>query len=372
MRLLVSILFLSSLGAGFTVKAMDEPAELVLNEPESLLHKIPLEVRAKELSYYLNIFKPLTEIKTELEGASITSVAVSPDAKTIVTGLTDGSVLFWDVETGKSTQTLKLGDNPLVAIAFSLEGKYLIGLSNQNVYTLWDLDKKTRRTAVRIPQEIPVEAVTSQDGEAFLFSTKNGELVLYDREKRTREPIEFKGLVVPINYTGEIASMAVDSNLHALVGGENGAVIFVDVKGNMVNEQKELMGQQGIISAVALSRDGKIALATAYKTKTATLWNTETGQILHNLVGHTTPIILAAFSPDGQFAVTGSTDGKVILWDTNTGNLFQEFTIKEGSLISIQFSPNGRLLILSTGKDLLIYENQKQRVKEAFYPQKPS
>ena len=48
-------------------------------------------------------------------------------------------------------------------------------------------------------------------------------------------------------------------------------------------------------------------------------WDTTTGQEVHTLRGHSNWVYSVAFSPDGQYALTGSIDNTAILWDVATG-----------------------------------------------------
>lgn len=53
-----------------------------------------------------------------------------------------------------------------------------------------------------------------------------------------------------------------------------------------------------------------------YKAK---IWDANTGQRYHTLVGHTAQIVCLSFDPHGMLVATGSMDKTAKLWDVNTG-----------------------------------------------------
>ena len=55
----------------------------------------------------------------------ISSIAFSPDGGTIVSGNQDGTVLVWDVKTGKRKQTLPAEQEWVSSVAFSPDGKII-------------------------------------------------------------------------------------------------------------------------------------------------------------------------------------------------------------------------------------------------------
>jgi len=84
-------------------------------------------------------------VKTfEHKGASIRCIAFAPDGKTFATGSWTrrkagdgeelaGEVKFWDVATGKETQTLREKLAPVTSLAFSPDGKTLaVGLLHKD------------------------------------------------------------------------------------------------------------------------------------------------------------------------------------------------------------------------------------------------
>jgi WD40 repeat protein len=60
---------------------------------------------------------------------------------------------------------------------------------------------------------------------------------------------------------------------------------------------------------------GGTKLASESSGGTVTLWDTETGERLEILEGHTDSVESVAWSPDGTKLATGSVEGTIVLWD---------------------------------------------------------
>ncbi len=66
--------------------------------------------------------------------------------------------------------------------------------------------------------------------------------------------------------------------------------------------------------------------------------------------GHTRDITCLAFSPDGNFLVTGSYDNTIKLWNMRSGKEIRSFTHNTEKILSVYFHPSGNK-ILSAGDD---------------------
>lgn len=69
---------------------------------------------------------------------------------------------------------------------------------------------------------------------------------------------------------------------------------------------------------------------TASLDKTAKIWDTTTGALLHSLEGHTSDVNLSTYSPNGKTILTASDDGSIILWNAQTGRKFIQGFIFDG------------------------------------------
>jgi WD40 repeat protein len=69
----------------------------------------------------------LTQTESERE---FLHILFSPDSRTLATGIEDGSVLLWEVGTGKLLRSLKGRRGPVSHLAYSDDGRLLVSESS--------------------------------------------------------------------------------------------------------------------------------------------------------------------------------------------------------------------------------------------------
>ena len=79
------------------------------------------------------------------------------------------------------------------------------------------------------------------------------------------------------------------------------------------------------------------------------LWDTETWELKHTLIGSVGAADTVAFSADARTLATGHYHGTVLLWDTETGEHKRMFDGHTYSVNSLAFNPEGTVLASVVG-----------------------
>ncbi|WP_414570578.1 NACHT and WD repeat domain-containing protein, partial [Nostoc sp. CCY 9925] len=149
------------------------------------------------------------------------------------------------------------------------------------------------------------------------------------------QPLE--GLVLAIQTMGENLEKYPNQLLASVVGSLKEAM-------NTPTEANSLRGHEQEVNCVAFSPDGNF-IASGSSDSTVCLWNIIGNPTAQFLCGHEQEVNCVAFSPDGKFIASGSIDGILCLWDLQANLITQPWQGHEEGIISVVFSSNGDRII---------------------------
>jgi len=132
----------------------------------------------------------------------ITSLAFSPDWKTLACGRSDGKVYFWDVRTGRRSDRLDAYNKRVDAIAFSPDGRILatIGYSEKRVgqvrhssrvghVKLWDLQTGKEKNTLNVPLSGTARCLAYlPDGTLLASGHGDGRIIVWNVAEAAGQP----------------------------------------------------------------------------------------------------------------------------------------------------------------------------------------
>ena len=186
-----------------------------------------------------------------------------------------------------------------------------------------------------------INALTfSADGSQLVVASTNG-IALYDTytgEARTRFPVFMNDL------TAVALSPAREEDGGQTVAsvGEDAIVRLWDARtGEHISD---LIGHADPVVVLAFSPDGNILASGSFKE--IRLWNltARTASRAAVLHGHRDMVTTLAFSPDGKRLASTSFYGTILLWDVQTGQLRHRLSTRTDSILTLAFSPDNEIL----------------------------
>jgi len=199
------------------------------------------------------------------------------------------------------------------------------------------------RTSANAQQRVDV--ANTQVGVA-LTQTLAPIAVQVQNDKNLSESLRLASLA-----SGVLASITGDANAAVLLGIRglkttySAQVDAVLVKALEAPHAKlAFSGHTSTVMSVVFSPDGRYAL-TGSTDNSAQLWDTVSGQTIHIFSGHTDRVYSVAFSSDGRFILTGSYDKTARLWDIASGQTVRTFSGHTAAVRSVAFSSDGRYIL---------------------------
>jgi hypothetical protein len=264
----------------------------------------------------------------------VSSVAFSPDGKTLASSSGDNTFTLWDVSNPKvPVQLGKLlsgHTGQVSSVAFSPDSKTLASSdkgntnSGDNTIVLWDVSDPKYPIQLGKPLSGMTAGVTSvafsPDGKTLASGSGDHTIILWD-VSNPKSPVQ---LGKPLNgHTAEVTSVAFSPDGKTLASSSGDSTIILwDVSNpkSPVQLGKPLSGHTAEVTSVAFSQDGK-TLASGSRDKTIILWDVSNPkspvQLGAPLSGHIDEVESVAFSPDGKTLASSSQDYTIILWDVD-------------------------------------------------------
>jgi RNA polymerase sigma factor (sigma-70 family) len=304
-------------------------------------------------------------VRTLTTPAGVCTVAFTPKGEQLLTGSLNGTVCVWETPTGRKLTDVAVGSEgigeyrlaalpngkgavlryarydldpvkfrfgfeghtaPILPIAVSSDGKWVLTGSADGTARLWESDTGTERRKIEAHMgkriEPPPTTGRGEPAERFegrgvrdaAFSRDDTRIVTGGNDGAVRVWNADDGTEVRSFATGEEAVLAVAflPDRDRVVSAGTGGVIRVwDAKTG--KEAKRLTGHAGVVYDVAVSPDGK-RLVSAGLDKTVRVWDVETGTQLRCFRGHTHWVYAVAVAPDGRTAVSGGEDQTARVW----------------------------------------------------------
>ncbi|MFI0482937.1 protein kinase [Actinomadura sp. 9N215] len=108
-----------------------------------------------------------------------------------------------------------------------------------------------------------------------------------------------------------------------------------------VRPARALTGHTRVVTAVAMTPDGRYAVSGGYD-NSVRVWDLGEGRCLRTLKGHRGHVDAVAITADGRHALSGSDDGTARWWDLGSGRCLRKLKSHSGHVTAVAITPDGR------------------------------
>ena len=265
------------------------------------------------------------------------SATYSPDGKYILTSSIDETVKLWSANLRLETFRLNRHHSPYLDAKYSPDGKLLVlanSLGYADVYNA-QTDELVKSFAGTRTVAINSVSFNPQDGQQIVTGDNVGTVFVWTLENNT--PV----LTIPA-HTARVNSVVFspDGNMILTAGNDKTARLWDSKTGSLLHEFQH----DNWVKDARFSDDGDW-IVTASADKTAKVWDARTYAELLVLKGHTDFVDVALFSHDGSRIYTASDDNTIVVWDAVTGTALQTLFGHTGHVVDLDLSPDGMLLV---------------------------
>ena len=373
-------------GGRFALSPDGKLAAIALNNP-SLVQQAPTAVALLDLST-----GAVHQLQSLPNNAWITTLAFTPDGKSLVGGSQGGDVRVWDLASGTIAETFTPQSGGQVQVAVDPSGRTVVSGTDNGTVIAWDLsgqqslgrtfawstpanacpgapcmainpvgtimatdevdgtvdlvDLRTLRWFATLPGtdgQVANGLAFTSDGRQLLTGDAGGHIVFWDtrtwaavRRLRVSRPIVY----LAVSPDGRL--LAVETQQANATGAQ---VQILDVAtGDTERTFNLALASTDVFTpGIAFSHDGTELAACCTSPSAVEVMNVASDRRLFtaHIAGEAHSL---AYSPTAPELAIGSSNGRIYLWNTQRGTQTAAITAAASNVVSVAYSTDGKLL----------------------------
>lgn len=237
------------------------------------------------------------------------SIAVTPDGRRAISASGDKTLKVWNVATGAIERTLKGHQKSVHAVATTPDGQRAVSGSADWMLMVWNLDDGTIEHTLHDRAAFIHSVVVMPDGQHAISISDYRTFKVWDLDRgtleRTREGHANMARSAVVTPDGSHAITASSDRTLEVWNVATGAI------------ERTLEGNADIVHSVVIMRHEQRVIAT--DGQWLKVWNLATGMIERTLQGNASLMRSVASTPEGQHAISASSDRTLTVWNIETG-----------------------------------------------------
>uniref|UniRef100_A0A3P9M7G7 PWP2 small subunit processome component n=1 Tax=Oryzias latipes TaxID=8090 RepID=A0A3P9M7G7_ORYLA len=281
-----------------------------------------------------------------------TCIDWTDDSKCFVVGSKDMSTWVFGAERWANLIYYSLGGHKDVVVGcfFEKDSLDLYTVSQDGTLCVWESD--TDLDGLVLKKKGADGGVRNEDDEEERVEGEEGEVIrgkadVPEDDKKIKN-VRFKQASKHFfNKEGDfnnLTAAAFHKQTHILVTGFASGVFHLHElpEFNLVHS---LSISQQRIASVAVNASGDWIAFGCSRMGQLLVWEWQSESYVFKQQGHFNNMAALAYSPDGQYIVTGGDDSKVKAWNTSSGLCFVTFTEHTSSVTSVAFTASGFVIV---------------------------
>lgn len=249
----------------------------------------------------------------ESHGASASCLQVTSDGKTLVSGGHEAVAKFWDAETMKLLETVKLPDSPFSMNISPNDQSLAIGFRDKNI-RIYDMKTKKELFLMKGHKDRVRAVAFSPDSKLLVSGDEYGVLKLWNA-------VEGKEVATWDGHTNSVYCVQFSADGKRVVSGGRemrgvsgpGRARIWNVETGKEVRELESTRVNGVLAIALLDKDQKLAIAG--ESNIIRIIDLVTGKEVGEYPGHRSAILSLALSADGSTLASGDWWGPIRLWN---------------------------------------------------------